>query len=267
MIPKKIHYCWFGRNPLPDLAKKCIESWKKYCPDYEIIEWNENNFDINYCDYVKEAYETKKWAFVADVARLYVLVNYGGIYMDTDMELIGIIDNLLDCEAFSGFESNSAIAAGIMGCKKENLFFKELLEDYCKTKFIQKDGGFNLTTNVNRITKKFLKKGLKLNNKLQIVNGFTLFPKDYFYPKDPISFETKITKNSLSIHHYDGSWLDEEGKEQIRLRLKFLKYFPAKFSKYMSVFIARIKYRGLSITFGYTIRFIIKLLRKNKGKE
>ena len=105
MIPKVIHYCWFGGNPLPELAQKCIASWKKYCPDYEIKEWNESNFDLNCCDYVREAYEAKKWAFVSDVARLYAMVHEGGIYMDTDVEVIAPLDSLLQYHAVSGFET------------------------------------------------------------------------------------------------------------------------------------------------------------------
>ena len=109
MIPKKIHYCWFGGNPLPPLAVKCIESWKKYLPDYEIKEWNESNFDLNYNDYVREAYEAKKWAFITDVVRLYAMVTEGGIYMDTDVEVLKPLDELLQYDAVSGFESSSRI--------------------------------------------------------------------------------------------------------------------------------------------------------------
>ena len=107
MIPKVIHYCWFGNNPKPKMVKKCINSWKKYCSDYEIIEWNENNFDVNYCDYVKEAYEAKKWAFVSDFARLWIIYNCGGIYLDTDVEIIRNLDELLNDKAFFGFEDNT----------------------------------------------------------------------------------------------------------------------------------------------------------------
>lgn len=117
MIPKKIHYCWFGGNPLPPLAVKCIESWKKYCPDYEIKEWNESNFDLNCNEYVREAYEAKKWAFITDVVRLYAMVTEGGIYMDTDVEVLRPLDDLLVYEAVSGFETKTRIPTGLMACR------------------------------------------------------------------------------------------------------------------------------------------------------
>ena len=118
MIPKTIHYCWFGGNPLPDLAVKCIDSWKKYCPDYEIKEWNEKNFNLDACPYVREAYEAKKWAFVSDYARLYAMVTEGGIYMDTDVEVLKPLDEYLDNLAFSGFQTEKEIPTGIMACEK-----------------------------------------------------------------------------------------------------------------------------------------------------
>ena len=130
MIPKIIHYCWFGGNPLSDLAQKCIDSWKKYCPDYEIKEWNESNFDLNSCDYVREAYQAKKWAFVTDYVRLYAMVTEGGIYMDTDVEVIRPLDSFLSNRAFSGFEDETNIPTGIMACEKGFPLFEELLEEY-----------------------------------------------------------------------------------------------------------------------------------------
>ena len=164
MIPKTIHYCWFGGNPLPDLAIKCIKSWKKYCPDYEIIEWNEKNFDLQYNTYVREAYEAKKWAFVSDVARLFALVNYGGIYMDTDVEVIKSLDDLLLYQSVSGFESETQIPTGLMACEKGNRMFQEFLNDYEGKHFIRDDGSLDLTTNVTYITNICLKHGLIPNN-------------------------------------------------------------------------------------------------------
>lgn len=130
MIPKVIHYCWFGKKPLPELALKCIESWKKYCPDYEIKEWNEESFDINMYIYARQAYDAKKWAFVSDVARLYVLYQEGGIYMDTDVELLKSIDCFLENDAFSGFEDKKSVPTGIMGAVKNNNVIKEFLDEY-----------------------------------------------------------------------------------------------------------------------------------------
>lgn len=176
MIPKIIHYCWFGGKPLPDLAKKCISSWKKYCPDYEIIEWNETNFDLYYNDYVKEAYESKKWAFITDVVRLYALVNFGGIYMDTDVEVLKSLDEFLDNEAFSGFEAKDRIPTGIMASEKGSAIMSELLSDYEGVHFKNDDGSLDMTTNVTRITDVCLKHGLQLNGEFQVVNGFALYP-------------------------------------------------------------------------------------------
>lgn len=245
MIPKRIHYCWFGGNPLPELAEKCIASWKKYCPDYEIVEWNESNFDINCCDYVREAYEAKKWAFVSDVARLYALVQHGGIYMDTDVEVLKPLDEFLSYEALSGFESKTQIPTGLMACREGQPLFAELLHEYDDIHFLRKDGSCDVTTNVTRITNACLKYGLRLDNTLQTVNGFTLFPSDYFCPKD---FETKITTitdNTYAIHHFDGSWLTEEDKYIQTARGKLCKVLPSKIAGYVAKFWAAVKYRGL----------------------
>ena len=163
MIPKKIHYCWFGGNPLDELGQKCLASWKKYCPDYEIIEWNESNFDINSNSYVKEAYEAKKWAFVTDYVRLYALFNYGGVYMDTDAELIMGIDAFLNEPAFSGFESTQYILTAIMGAEKGSEWIGLLLRDYDGRHFKKDDGSYDLTTNVKVITELTVKKyGIEL---------------------------------------------------------------------------------------------------------
>ena len=207
-IPKIIHYCWFGGNPLPKLAEKCIASWKKYCPGYEIVRWDETNFDLNYCAYVREAYAAKKWAFVSDVARLYALVNYGGIYMDTDVEVVRPIDDFLQYEAFSGFERPDAVPTGLMASKAHHPIFEELLHEYDNKHFLTDDGVYDLTTNVKYITDACLKYGLQLNNTLQTINGFTLFPQDYFCPINGKTGRLDLTDNTYTIHHFAGSWVD-----------------------------------------------------------
>lgn len=213
MIPKVIHYCWFGRRELPDHYRKYIESWKKFCPDYNIIEWNEENFDIQSNLYVKEAYESKKYAFVSDYVRLYALYNYGGIYMDTDVEVIRNLDEFLNENSFFGFENNNYVTTGIIGSISNQKVFEDLLLYYKDRSFInRRDGSFDLTTNVSIITKYFENNGLVLNNKKQKINGVTLYPSDYFCPKD---FETgKIIKttNTYTIHHFSGSWLSNLDK-------------------------------------------------------
>lgn len=207
MIPKKIHYCWFGRGEMPKLAKKCINSWKKYCPDYEIVEWNEDNFDVNCCDYVKEAYENRKYAFVTDYVRLYVMYTYGGIYMDTDVEVTRNLDEFLVHDGFSGFESEIHIPTGIMAGEKGFLLFKELLEYYHERKFVDKDGNMDMTTNVITITSMLLPKGFIPNGQFQVVDGFALYPRDYFCPLDDATGILYKSSNTATIHWFNKSWV------------------------------------------------------------
>ena len=226
MIPKIIHYIWFGGNQLPTLAEKCIESWKKYCPDYTIKKWSEDNFDIEICPYVKEAYTEKKWAFVSDFVRLYALYNEGGIYMDTDVELIKPLNTFLNHEGFSGFENGINVPTGIMGCEKGNTVIKMLLDEYYGRHFVLKDGTIDLTTNVTVITDAFLKLGLKQDNSYQELNGFALYPKSVFCPIDQQTGVLTISDDTTAIHHFDGSWRDDETRKlsaigrKIRIKYK-----------------------------------------------
>ena len=213
MIPKIIHYCWFGGKPLSKTAQKCILSWKKYLSEYEIREWNETNFDINSCEYVKEAYSARKWAFVTDYVRLYVLVNYGGIYMDTDVEVIKPLDSFLGYIAFSGFQTEHEIPTGIMACEKGYALFDMLLHDYDSRKFINEDGSYDVIhTNVVAITEFCLQRGLILNNTFQVIDGFALFPKDVFCAKDYKTRSITVTENTVTIHHFAGSWTSHDEK-------------------------------------------------------
>lgn len=208
MIPKNIHYCWFGGNPLPADAKKCIESWRKYLPDYEIKEWNESNFDINSNLYVKQAYESRKFAFVTDYVRLYALVNEGGIYMDTDVEVLKSYDPFLHHNAFSGFENNNFVPTGMMASEKGGKWVKDLLDDYNRRSFIMDDGTFDTTTNTVTITNYMKEYGLKLNNTYQDFPGLvTLYPSEYFCPKDHGTGTLYLTDKSVCIHHFACSWL------------------------------------------------------------
>ncbi len=218
MIPKKIHYCWFGRNPLPEDAKKYIESWKEHCPDYEIIEWNEDSFDINSVPYVKEAYENRKWAFVTDYVRLYALYNQGGIYMDTDVEVLKPLDVFLSEEAFSGFESETAVPTGIMASEPGQKAISDLLHDYDDRHFVNEKGEMDLSTNVEAITRYFVENGMKMNNEKQTVNGFTMYPYDYFCPKNSRTLKIEITENSYTIHHFAGTWVENETKFRKKIK-------------------------------------------------
>ena len=213
MIPKIIHYCWFGGNHLPLLATECIESWKKVCPDFEICLWNEENFDLNANDYVKEAYANKKWAFVTDYVRLYVLYKFGGVYMDTDVELLKSLDPFLIEKGFSGFENEHSVPTGIMASEKGNGFLKKLLEDYRDRHFVKEDGSLDMTTNTKAITDLATTFGLVLNNSKQTIDDFTFYPNDYFCPKDSRTLKVHMTANTVAIHHFNGSWGDSKGKK------------------------------------------------------
>lgn len=215
MIPKTVHYCWFGGKPKPKLALKCIKSWKKYCPDYEIIEWNEENFDISACPlYVRQAYEAKKWAFVTDYVRLWVMTNFGGIYMDTDVELLKRLDRFLSHEAFSGFEDGKHIPTGIMACQKGFPLFEEFLHYYDNISFFNDDGTFNCTTNVVIMTTICKEHGLIQNGEYQIIEGFALYPKDVFCPKNYSTGQLEKTKNTVAIHWFSASWHSDEQRKQ-----------------------------------------------------
>lgn len=207
MIPKIIHYVWFGGNPLPEDAVKCIESWKKFCPEYEIKEWNESNFDVNSLAYTKEAYQARKFAFVADYVRLYALYNEGGIYMDTDVEVLKSLDPLLDNPAFSGFEDKNSVSTGILASEKGGKWAKDNMEYYHDKHFLRPDGGLDMTTNVAIVTEYMKQFGIQLNNTYQeFTNLMILYPKDFFCPKSHNSGRIFLTDNSYTIHHFANSW-------------------------------------------------------------
>lgn len=212
-----IHYCWFGRNEKSKLIKKCIASWKKFAPDYEIIEWNEDNFDVNCCDYIREAYEAKKWAFVSDYCRFWVLYNYGGIYLDTDVEIIKSIDDLPN--TFVGFESQTTCNSGLIrGALPNDEICRLMLESYHEDKFIKENGEFNLKTVCERETEIFEVFGLRRNDTLQRINDTTIFPKEYFCGKNLETRKLELTDNTYTIHHYAGSWLTPWQKFKIFVR-------------------------------------------------
>ena len=225
MIAKVIHYCWFGGNPLPPMALQCIKSWKKYCPGYKIIAWNENNFDIALNTYAREAYQAKKYAFVSDVARLWVLTNYGGVYMDTDCELIKPIDKFLHHEGVCGFESPNQISTALMGCRAGHSLFAQLLDDYNNRSFALPGGRFDMTTNVTTITNTLRTYGLCLNGKLQTINGLTLYPVDFFSPMDEKTGSITLTDNTCAIHHFDASWLTTKQRTEYRRINQYRKNF------------------------------------------
>lgn len=217
MIPKTIHYCWFGRGEMPVLAKKCIESWKKHLPEYKIKEWNEDNFDLDSYPYAREAYDKRKFAFVTDIVRLYALYNEGGVYMDTDVEVLKSLDPFLDNPAFSGFEDEKNVLTGIMAAEKGSLWAKENLEYYNGRHFILPDGSLDTTTNVTTITNYMLRHGLRQDDTLQRFPGLvTIYPHDFFSPKSTIDFRVRKTHNSATIHHFNGSWQDNRRSLKVK---------------------------------------------------
>lgn len=215
MIPKIIHYCWFGGNEKPELALKCIESWKKYCPDYTVIEWNEDNYNINSCQYIREAYEKGKWAFVSDYARFDILYEHGGVYFDTDVELIRPINDILEKGQFMGMEDDrGSIASGLgLALDKGNKIAKEIIDSYRSRQFIQSNGFYDQTNVVSFVTDIFKEKGYIPENRIQNIEGITIYTKDYFCPLDYDTGELNITSNTRSIHHYISSWKNEREKK------------------------------------------------------
>ena len=223
MIPKTIHYCWFGRNPKPKLAEKCIKSWKKHCPDYEIIEWNEDNFDLNAAPlYVRQAYEVKKWAFVTDYVRLKVVYDHGGIYMDTDVELLKNLDFLLSYNAYFGFESDKRVATGLgFGAQKATPVLKEMMDDYEEIPFILLDGSYDMKPCPYRNTEHLLHYGLRQNGNRQILNGnILILPTAYMCPVSCADGKCIKTKETISIHWFSASW---QTKEYRALRTEMTK--------------------------------------------
>lgn len=267
MIPKIIHYCWFGGNPLPTAAKKCMESWKKYCPDYEIIAWNETNYPIAEAPlYVRQAYEAKKWAFVTDVVRLYALYHFGGVYMDTDVEVVRPIDRFLQHAAFSGFEDEVNIPTGIMASEKGHSLMKELLDDYDERPFLI-DGEPDMTTNVITITALLKPKGFVPNNQYQEVAGLALYPYDYFCPRDIHTMEIKATENTYTIHHFAGSWLPKDDKQLKAYKLRKLwlenRFGPRSGAIFETLHFARKKNGGAGLA-SYTKKRLSRAFGKRE---
>lgn len=207
MIPKKIHYCWFGRGEKPKLAKKCIESWKKYCPDYEIIEWNEDNFDVNSNAYTKMCYEQKKYAFLTDYLRLIIIQKYGGIYFDTDVEVVRSFDPLLNDGAFLGFETDEYVNTGEgFGAEANHPLVQQMIREYDQVL----DGKHGIKGCPHLNTEALIKHGLQQNGKIQRIGSAMIYPVEYFNPYDDPTGILSKTENTYSIHWYGKSWLDKK---------------------------------------------------------
>ena len=214
-IPKKIHYCWFGEGDMPEKNKRCIESWKRTCPEYEIVRWDESNYDWTKNKYMKQAYESKKWGFVPDYARLDIVYSNGGIYLDTDVELIKKPDELLIYDGYMGFQRNFWIALGLgFGAKKENLLIRQLRDYYNEIDFIDEHGMINLKAAPYYQTMFLKEKGIKCNNMLQMYKDNLILSTDYLDPLGYKNGRLHITDNTISIHHYDESWIDSNLKNK-----------------------------------------------------
>ena len=207
MIPKRIHYIWFGGNPLTPLAKKCIASWRRFCPDYDIVRWDESNFDDGGNRYFQEALAAKKWAFASDYVRLCALIRDGGIYMDTDVELIKPIDDaLLENRAVLGFEADDRISTAFIAAEPGHELLVEMEKTYENAHFKLDDGSFDQTTNVSRLTVIMADYGFSLDGKMQHRSGTLLCPSSWFSPKDWYTGKLHVEESTYAIHHFDGSW-------------------------------------------------------------
>ena len=220
-IPKVIHYCWFGGNPIPTKYKEWMSSWKKYCPDYDIVEWNETNYDYKKNKYMMQAYECKKWGFVPDFARLDIIYQYGGIYLDTDVEIVKNFDDLLYQKGFAGFESDQYVALGLgFGAAPGNTIIQGFMEQYEQMQFVDKNGNIDMTPSPIYQTEYLKKLGLVQNGEYQVIDGkLTIYPEKVLCGKNVFSRRIRLKEYTHSIHHYDGSWM-EQGKKAAIVKLE-----------------------------------------------
>lgn len=226
MIPKKIHYCWLGENPLPKFAKKCIASWEAFFPDYEIIQWNESNYDVCKIPYIREAYDAKKYAFVSDYARFDILYREGGIYFDTDVEVIMPFDGISQNGPFMGCEIDGGdgikVAPGLcLGAEPGMEIYKKIIDFYETQNFLNPDGTINSETVVIKTTKVLLECGLSDAPGIQEICGIKIYPKEFFNPMNNNTGVLTITDNTYSIHWYTMSWMSKTK----RIRSRFTRVF------------------------------------------
>ncbi len=248
MINKIIHYCWFGGNPLDSTAIKCLESWKKHFPDYEIIQWNEDNFDVNQMDFMAKAYEDKKWAFVSDVARLIIVYEHGGLYFDTDVEVIKSYDDILEenVSAFLGLENGCVVNSGLgYGAEKNHPFLKRLIEEYEKIDYIQyRDHVSDIACPIIT-TDLLMQEGFIKEDRKQTVSGVSIYPSSYFSPLDYHTGEIRIKEETHSIHWYSASWQDEYIKKEQEKMRKLRAIFGVKIAETIYGVISCMKKEGL----------------------
>lgn len=231
MIKRTIHYCWFGGKEKPSFSKKCISSWRKNCPGYDIVEWNESNFDVCRNRYARYCYDNKKWAFLSDFVRLEVIAEYGGIYFDTDVELVGELDGLLQYEAFYGFENNQNIATGLgFGAQANHPTVLAMRQQYLDLQPLA-DGSYPTVACPALNTKALLPFGLKLDGTRQNIAGAEIFPSDWFNPYDDPTGRLNKTENTVSIHWYSKSWISKKKVFRSILTRPLHRFFGANVFK------------------------------------
>lgn len=217
IIPQKIHFCWFGNGDIDEKSRMCIKSWQKKLPEFEIKVWNEKNFDIDSCKYTKEAYKAKKWAFVSDYVRMWALYNEGGIYLDSDVEVIKSLDTFLGHKAFFGFENKYTISTAVIGCERNSIYIKKILDFYNNKSFYKSKGKEVLTPNTKIVTDILVGIGLKKNGENQIVNSdIAIYRQEFFSPKSYLTGKVNITNNTYLIHHFTGSWIKKSSTSELK---------------------------------------------------
>lgn len=232
MIPKKIHYCWFGKGKKTELMKNCIKSWKKFLPDYEIIEWNETNFNVNQSIYAKEAYKAKKYSFVSDYARLKIIYDNGGIYFDCDIELIKDMQEILEKGSYFACENGNVVNTGLgFAAERKNEVVKAMLDEYKDLHFINENNKMALVPCPIKNTNALVKLGWDKQDKLSNIKGVTIYPTNYFCPYNYNTGEMKITENTYSIHHCEATWLDDYEKKLFNDKKKLVARFGKKLGK------------------------------------
>ena len=238
MIPKVIHYCWFGNGEIPEKEQQCIASWKKWCPDYKIVRWDESNYDVNAIPYTRDAYKEKKWSFVSDYARVVIIYHHGGIYLDTDVELLKPLDDYLNDGMFCGFESRdplmdrngikyeNSVNFGLgFGAEAGNIILKDLLDLYKTLSFYKEDGSLNLMACPHYQTNVLMQHGLKDDRSYQKLENCVVYPEDYFSPKSYLTGQITVTENTVSIHHFRVSWTDDAGRKDLELQWHYCQKY------------------------------------------
>lgn len=265
MIPKIIHYCWFGGLDLPESTKRYMESWKQYCPDYQIKEWNETNFDINSCEFVKEAYVNKKWAFVSDYVRFYAMYTEGGMYVETDAEILRPIDELLVHSAFFGLAGDDTTLS-LCGTEKGHSVAKNIIDLYQKKRFVNEDGSFNTVT-INKELFELLVRsyGLPAKDKtLQVLKDNTVvYPDEYFFSYDYVTGLTNLNEKLFVRHYGDGSWLDEKDRKKLGYQHEYVQ----KYGKNIGLLLGKTNYyideEGLGSFFGHVFKSIMSRISRS----